>query len=294
MNNSIVPCLWFDDNAEDAVNFYASLFENSKILSTRRYGKEGFEIHQRPDGSVMTMNFELSGQKFLALNGGPIFKFSEAVSLFVYCESNERIETLYKQLSDGGSVLMPLGKYDWSEKYAWVKDKFGLSWQLDIDKINSPQKILPSFLFTNEKSARVKEAADCFTNIFPNSKTIMEMPVEPSGEVLLFAQFSLNGYLFNAMTGGEEKHQFDFNEAISFIVNCETQEEIDNYWARLSAGGEEGPCGWLKDKFGISWQIVPTILDKLLSDPSKASKATAAFLKMQKFDIAALIEAAQS
>lgn len=146
----ITPCLWFDHQAEQAVNFYISIFKNSKIDHISRYGKEGFEIHGQKEGTVMTVRFTLDGQPFSALNGGPLFQF---------------------------------------------------------------------------------------------------------------------------------------NEAISFQVHCDTQEEIDYYWDKLTAGGEEVQCGWLKDQFGVSWQIVPTVLEKLLDDPSKAERVTKVFLQMKKFDI---------
>jgi predicted 3-demethylubiquinone-9 3-methyltransferase (glyoxalase superfamily) len=153
-NQTIVPFLWFDNQAEEAANFYTSIFKNSKIENISRYGKEGFEIHKRPAGSVMTVSFQLDGQHFTALNGGPLFKF---------------------------------------------------------------------------------------------------------------------------------------NEAISFQISCETQEDVDHYWSKLTGGGgEEGPCGWCKDKYGVSWQVVPTILSKLLSDPEKSARVTKAFLQMKKFDIEAL------
>jgi len=149
--NKITPCLWFDDNAEEAVNFYVSIFKNSKILSVARYGEAG----PRPEGMVMTMTFQLDGQEFMALNGGPEFKFTEA---------------------------------------------------------------------------------------------------------------------------------------ISFYVNCKTQAEVDELWEKLSAGGEEVQCGWLKDKFGLSWQIVPAILGELLGDKDagKAARVMQAMLQMKKIDIAGL------
>jgi len=151
---NITPCLWFDNQAEEAAKFYTSVFENSRIDSIQRYGNEGFDIHGQQEGSVMTVSFYLNGQPFTALNGGPIFRFSEAISFQVFCES---------------------------------------------------------------------------------------------------------------------------------------QEEVDYYWNRLSEDGEEGQCGWLKDKFGLSWQIVPSILPELLKDPHKAGRVTAAFLKMKKFDIKSLL-----
>jgi predicted 3-demethylubiquinone-9 3-methyltransferase (glyoxalase superfamily) len=156
MTNKITPCLWFDNQAEEAAIFYTSVFKKSKIDNINRYGKEGFEIHGIKEGTVMTVSFRINGQPFLALNGGPLFKF---------------------------------------------------------------------------------------------------------------------------------------NESISFQHFCETQEEIDHYWNKLTEGGEEGQCGWLKDKFGVSWQIIPTMLSRLLSDPTRSDRVTKAFLQMKKFDIEKLIQA---
>ncbi len=146
----IIPCLWFDNQAEEAVNFYTSVFKNSKIDSISRYGKEGFEVHGMKEGTALTVAFQINGQTFTALNGGPVFKF---------------------------------------------------------------------------------------------------------------------------------------NEAISFQVFCDTQEEIDHYWIKLTDGGNEGNCGWLKDKYGVSWQIIPSILPQLMSNSEKSGKVMNAFLKMKKFDI---------
>jgi predicted 3-demethylubiquinone-9 3-methyltransferase (glyoxalase superfamily) len=291
----ITPFLWFNDIAEEAVNFYTSIFANSKIGAIARYDDTG-AASGRPKDSVMTAAFQLIGQEFIAINGGPHFKFNESISLFVYCESDERTETIYNKLIDSGSVLMPLGKYDWSPKYAWVKDKFGLSWQLTVEKINSLQKILPSLLFVNEKFARVKEAVNHYINIFPDSKIIFEVP-NPKienipEESLALAQFSLAGNLFNALSG-RGQHNFDFNEAISFVVNCETQKEIDHYWQKLSAVPPAETCGWLEDKYGVSWQVVPTILSKLLTDKDakKSQSVMKVLLQMKKINIAELEKA---
>jgi predicted 3-demethylubiquinone-9 3-methyltransferase (glyoxalase superfamily) len=122
---------------------------------------------------------------------------------------------------------------------------------------------------------QAKAAADFYCSIFKNSKIIADTP--------MVVNFELNGKRFMGLNGGPE---FKFNEAISFVVDCETQEEIDHYWNNLIAGGgSESSCGWLKDKFGVSWQIVPTILGKLMSDPEKGQRVVQAFLKMKKFDI---------
>jgi predicted 3-demethylubiquinone-9 3-methyltransferase (glyoxalase superfamily) len=157
MTHQIIPCLWFDNKAEEAVNFYVSVFRNSKIENISRYGKEGFEIHGQPEGTVLTVDFEIYGQRFTALNGGPMFKFTEA---------------------------------------------------------------------------------------------------------------------------------------ISFQVFCDTQQEIDHYWNKLTEnGGEESYCGWLKDKYGISWQIVPAVLTDLMKDPEKSGRVTKTFLLMKKFDIEKILNA---
>ena len=118
----ISPCLWFDDNAEDAVNFYASIFKDSKIGNVTRYGKEGYEIHKKKEGSVMTINFEIEGQNFLALNGGPIFRFNEAISFQVYCDTQEEIDYYWNKLTEGGDKN--------AQVCGWLKDKFGVSWQV--------------------------------------------------------------------------------------------------------------------------------------------------------------------
>jgi len=288
-NTKIVPHLWFDREAVEAVNFYTSVFQNSSLL-------DHSVISGTPSGDVDIITFQLSGQKFMAINAGPTFKLNESISFFVYCGSEKEIDRLCESLSEGGSVIFPLAKYDWSPKYAWVKDKFGLSWQLDIEDINSPQKILPSLLFVNEKSAMVKQAIGYYKSVFPDTKVIMETPWHPEANKpdgsLLFAQFRLAGYLFNAMSSNQH-HDYDFNEALSFMVYCDTQEEVDYFWIKLSEGGEEQPCGWVKDRFGVSWQVVPLGLDKMMAtkDKEKLDRVTQVMLQMMKLDIKELEKA---
>jgi predicted 3-demethylubiquinone-9 3-methyltransferase (glyoxalase superfamily) len=288
----IIPFLWFDTEAEEAADFYISIFDNSKKLNISKYDESSAKATGMKAGSAFVVSFQLEGQNFTAMNAGPHFKINESISLFAYCESNEKIEKVYNKLSKGGKVLFPIGKYDWSQRYAWVVDKFGLSWQLDVEKINNEQKILPALLFVNEQAQRVKEAAIFYCSVFPNSKIIMEHPHDksvgmPEG-TLLFAQFKLSEYLFNAMSGGNLKHKFNFNEAFSLLVDCKDQKEVDYYWNQLTSdGGQESMCGWLKDKFGVSWQIVPAVLMEMLNDknPAKAQKAMHAMLQMRKIII---------
>ena len=118
----ISPCFWFDDQGEEAAKFYTSIFKDSKIGDVTRYGKEGYEIHGREEGTVMTVEFEIEGQKFLALNGGPIFKFNEAISFQVYCEMQEEVDYYWEKLSEGGDEK--------AQQCGWLKDKYGVSWQI--------------------------------------------------------------------------------------------------------------------------------------------------------------------
>lgn len=295
MKNQITTCLWFDNQAETAAKFYTSLFEDSKIGPISRYGKEGFEVHGQTEGTAMTVAFQIGGQSFTALNGGPYFKINPSISFYVVCETEKEIDLLWEQLSEGGTLLMPLEKYDWSEKYGWLNDRFGLSWQISLGKFSDTgRKFSPAFLFMGPKHTLAEEAVHFYTSVFPDSgiKGILKYAAgenETEGTVK-HAQFQLQNQTFMIM-GNSMTPEFDFNEAISFQVSCDTQDEIDYYWNKLSEGGSEGQCGWLKDKYGVSWQIIPSILDELINNPEKAGNVTRAFLQMKKFDIAKLLQA---
>ena len=291
--------LWFDDQAEEAAKFYTTVFSQSKINDVLRYGKEGFEFHRRPENSVMLVEFELAGENFVAINGGPIFKFNPGISYFVVCETMEETDRTWNQLAEGGRILMPYQKYDWSEKYGWLSDRYGLSWQISYGKISDVgQKIAPSLLFVGEQCGRAHEAIDFYTSIFEDATVqgIVRQPAggtEPEGNVA-HAQFTLAGQTIMIMESADPGHKFKFNEATSIIVNCETQEEIDYYYDSLLAdGGKESQCGWLQDKFGVSWQIDSVELGRMLKDKDKekVGRVTNAFMRMKKFNVAQLREA---
>ncbi len=295
MNKSqqkIIPHLWFNHQAEEAVDFYTSLFENSKTGDITRYAEAGQEIHGQEAGAVMTIEFELSGQKFIALNGGPHFKFTPAISFYVTCETEDEVDELWQKLSEGGNSMMPLDKYDWSEKYGWVQDRYGLTWQISLGNLDDVhgQKIVPSLMFVS-KEGQAEEAVNQYTSMFDDSKITGVLHYgpdenQPEGSVM-HAQFRLNnGEVFMAMDSSPEHADFTFNEAVSLLIQCEDQEEIDHFWS-LSAVPEAEQCGWLKDKFGVSWQVAPAQLSEMLNDPDseKVKEVTQAFLQMKKFDI---------
>ncbi len=242
----------------------------------------------------MTVEFQLAGQKFIALNGGPEYHFTPAISFFVSCDTGAEIDTLWEHLSDGGEILMPLDRYPFSEKFGWLNDKYGVSWQLILG--GPAQKITPFLMFVGEQNGKAEEAIEFYRSLFDNSSLIhVERYDEnqPGTEgTVSHASFSLAGQGFMAMDSNLE-HDFTFTEAISFFVDCETQAEVDALWEKFTAGGEEGPCGWLKDRFGVSWQIIPKALMEMLSDedPEKAERVTQAMLQMKKIDVEGLRKA---
>ena len=291
----ITPFLWFDNEAEEAVNFYTTLFNKSKIKIVTRYGEEGAKASGREKGTVMTVSFQIEGQEFTAINGGPVFKITPTISFFINCDSPEEIDRLWAKLSDGGEIFMELNKYPFSEKYGWVKDKFGVSWQLILP--GREQKIAPCLMFTGEQHKKAEEAIRFYTSVFENSD-ILQLERYKAGQgpegAVVHAKFTLGGQEFIAMDS-HTPLPYNFNPAISFVVNCQTQEEVDYYWEKLTEDADEGAqqCGWLADKYGVSWQVVPSTLGKLLSDPdvTKSGKVMQAMLQMKKIDIKTLQKA---
>ncbi len=288
----IAPFLWFDHQAEEAARLYTGLFDRSRITATSRYGDAG----PGAKGSVMTTSFELEGLPFTALNGGPVYSFTPAISLFVSCAAEAQVDALWRELSTGGSVFMELAKYPFSPKFGWLSDRYGLSWQINLVP-DRPGKITPFFLVVGKQAGRAEQAMKSWTSRFPGSSIaqVERFPAgmpEPEGNVM-HGRFSLAGQEFMAMDS-VQKHAFTFTPAVSFCINCDDQAEVDRYWDSLTAdGGKPGPCGWLEDAYGVSWQVVPTVLHKLIGDkdPVKAKRATEAMLKMGKLDIARLQEA---
>ena len=296
MTQKIIPNLWLDGRAEEAATFYTSLFDGSRITNVMRFHEVGSEIHGQAPGSVSTVDFEIAGFRMVALNGGPLFTITPAVSLFVTCERRDEIDELWQRLAENGTVMMPLDAYDWSDRYGWLQDRFGMTWQLSLGNIDDVgQKIAPSFLFVGDQFGRAEEAVELYTSVFPGSEVVGVLRYgagEPGREgTVKHAQFSLAGDVFMAMDGPGE-HAFGFSPGVSLIVRCRSQQEIDHFWEKLSEGGDPQAqqCGWLADRFGVSWQIVPERLYEMLQDPDaeRVGRVTASFLGMKKMDIAEL------
>jgi predicted 3-demethylubiquinone-9 3-methyltransferase (glyoxalase superfamily) len=299
ITQKIIPNLWFDRQAEEAANHYASIFGNSRVGRIVRAGQAGFEIHGLPEGTVMTVEFEVEGLKFVGINGGPLFKFNPSVSFLVACRTKEEVEALWNKLAAGGTDLMELGEYPFSEKYGWTQDKYGISWQvMAMGDRPITRKIIPTLMFVGRQNGNAEAAIHFYASIFRDAKIGAILRRGPGEEpfregTVTHASFTLEGQDFAAMDSGYE-HDFAFNEAISFMISCGSQPEIDYYWNKLIAGGgQEGMCGWLKDKYGVSWQVTPGALEEMLRDPDakKVERVTNAFLKMKKFDLAELKKA---
>ena len=293
----ITSHLWFDKEAKEAAEFYTSVFSikggsnggnGSRVKSTTT-------LHNTPSGTVDIVTLELLGQQFTLISAGPFFKFNPSISFLVACKTKDEVDTLWKKLAEGGTPLMELAEYPFSEKYGWTQDRYGLSWQvMFMGAREIKQKIIPTLMFVGDICGKAEEAINSYASVFHNAKVgdIVRYGrgEEPDKEgTVRHASFKLEELQFAAMDSARG-HNFTFNEAISFVVHCDTQQEIDYYWEKLSAVRAAEQCGWLKDRYGLSWQIVPTVMDEMLKgkDEKKIARVTEAFLKMKKFDIEAL------
>lgn len=287
----IVPHLWYDKEAKEAALFYVSLFENSRLGDVK-------VIKNTPSGDSEIVSFELAGQQFMAISAGPYFKYNPSISLMVTCSTADDVDRIWNALSEGGTELMALGEYPFSKRYAWIQDRYGLSWQLMLAEDGQEvQKITPNLLFSDGVCGKAEEAIRYYAEIFENSEIGLisrygEGEAASSKAKVNYAAFELDGVAFSAMDNGYDV-DYTFNEAFSLIVKCRDQKEIDYFWERLSAVPEAEQCGWLKDKFGLSWQIVPSNMEEILFGGSEdqVKRVTEAFLKMKKFDLEALEKA---
>jgi predicted 3-demethylubiquinone-9 3-methyltransferase (glyoxalase superfamily) len=289
----IVPCIWLDDQAERAAAFYARTFPGGRVTATSRYPESAENPGGRPRGSVLTVEVELAGQPFTLLNGGPLFMPNPSVSFFVHVDGPAEADRLFAPLAEGGEVLMPLGAYPWSARYGWVKDRFGASWQvLAGRRPASGATIAPCLMFAGPQHGRAEEAMRAWTAVFPDSRIVdvaRYAPGEGPEGTVKHGRFVLAGQDLVAMDS-HVAHGITFNEALSLQVMCDDQSTLDRYWEALGAGGSHGPCGWLEDRFGLSWQVVPARLLAWLmgGDAAARDRAFAAMLEMGKLDIAAL------
>jgi predicted 3-demethylubiquinone-9 3-methyltransferase (glyoxalase superfamily) len=289
----IVPHLWFDTQAWEAADFYLSVFPQSKDLGR-------YIIEDTPSGDAQSVTLELYEQKFMLISAGPYFTINPSVSFLIACSSKEEVDALWNRLIDGGEAMMALDRYPFSDHYGWVVDKFGVSWQIMwMGDMPYTQKITPTLMFVGENAGKCEAAINEYVALFHHAKInglerYGEGMAPNHPEMIKHIAFDLENVSFAAMDSAYE-HLFEFNEAVSFVVYCDTQEEIDYYWNKLSFVPESEQCGWLKDKYGFSWQIVPTLMEDVMNNgnPDQIKRVTEAFLQMKKFNVADLLMAYQ-
>jgi predicted 3-demethylubiquinone-9 3-methyltransferase (glyoxalase superfamily) len=294
----ITTHLWFDKQAREAAEWYCSVIPGSKVGSVTN-------LKGTPSGDAHVVSFELAGTPFMAISAGPLFRFNPSVSFQLRCGAKKEVDAIWERLSPGGNVMMPLDSYAFSERFGWVQDRYGVSWQIMYEEGVAGPKLAPFLMFVGAVCGKAEEAIRFYESVFHGAPGAPKGDAEAQilsrygkGEApdregtVRYARFSLAGREFAAMDSAHE-HQFQFNEAISFLVPCDTQQEIDYFWEKLSSVPKAEQCGWLKDRYGVSWQVAPAVLGQLLSgDPERAGRVTKAFLQMKKFDIAALEKAA--
>ncbi|QQL50516.1 VOC family protein [Mucilaginibacter ginkgonis] len=294
----IKPHLWFNNQAKEAAEFYVSLLPNSAISFVSK-------IANTPNGDCDIVEFTLAGQPLMAISAGPHFKFTPAISLMVNFDpsreagSSAQIDEMWNKLLDGGSVLMPLDSYPFSERYGWIADKYGLNWQLILSRPEGEPRpvIVPSLLFTGDVAGKALEAIDFYCSIFKGGHrgNIAPRPEDVGPDkagTLMYGDFNINDTWIAAMDSAHP-HGFVFNEALSFLVECDTQEEIDYYFNALSNDPKAEQCGWLKDKYGVSWQITASMMTDVFKNGTQEQidRVTKAFMPMKKIDAATLEKA---
>lgn len=276
------------------MQFYSDAFSEVKIHTEDKYLTD--TPSKKPVGSTMTVLFSIYDFTILALNGGGMFTPNPSLSFMVHCTEQSEVDHLWHALHVGGKVLMELGSYDFSERYCWIEDKYGVSWQIMHTNTPPKEKITPCLLFVNKVFGKAKEAMDTYVRIFGEESSINFMtsygekdPEHP--EAVLFADYSLWGQTFVAMDSSYP-HEFNFSEGVSFVITCKDQSEIDYFYDNLSHHPDAEMCGWLKDKYGVSWQLVTKDVETMLSGPH-GKEVMATLMKMKRINVEDLKKAAQ-
>lgn len=277
MSKSIYPCITISGRIVEAAEYYKTVFGNAEIRQSNEF----------------VIIISIDGQKLMLLNTGPETKPNPSISFMMGTENEELTKARFAKLSVNGKILMPLDSYAWSSCYAWVEDQFGINWQLYTGQTaDSSQPIAPALMFTGIQAGKAAEAISYYTSLFPGSSVESILNYDESdGEdssYVKHGRFKLKDFRLIAMDSSYD-HGFNFNDAVSLVVECDSQQEIDLYWEALALnGGKEIECGWLVDKYGLSWQIIPGRLSSLLAEPERAGRVMQKLLTMKKLVIADL------
>ncbi|RRJ87880.1 VOC family protein [Gulosibacter macacae] len=289
----ITPNIWCQGNAEEVADFYVATFPNAQRTGGSNYPTEGLlDFQQDFAGKALTVDLAIDGYALTLINAGNEFRPTPAISFIVNFDPSAMtdaagaLDAIWARLSDGGEVRMPLQEYPFSKRYGWVEDRYGVNWQLMLTNPEGEPRpfLIPSLLFTGAE-LRAREAIERYTSLFRDSHLGNVLPYGEAGgaelaEGIMFSEFTLGGQWFTAMDGGSD-HEFTFGEGLSLSVACADQAEIDRYWDALSHVPEAAVCGWCKDEFGVSWQIVPANMEELMAKPGAYEK----MMQMSKIEI---------
>lgn len=281
MSHKFVSCFWLNGNVKEATEFYLAAFDQTSQGKTDYFVDD---LHGEI-GDILTVSLTLANHKFVLLNGGPEFKPTPAISYMVTCSTEADLKELWNKLSENGTILMDIQELPGVGLFGWVNDPFGFSWQLQVQE--GPQTITPCFLFANNNYGKGKEAIDFWLATFKQGQELFREPDEQGN--IKIASFQLYDQTFYLMES-DIPHAFSFSLANSFCIYCENQAEIDSLWDTVTKEGEEYPCGWMVDKFGVAWQTVTEELDEWLSSDkgNKAKQTMLALYEMKKIDLATL------
>lgn len=289
MQRDITAFLWFASEGPQAAERYISIMPRARLTRSQLHDETTAKASGVAVGTPPTLALEIAGRPIVLLNGGPEIEHTPATSLFVTFSSRDSLKRAWDALIDDGAALMQLDVYPFSELYGWLSDRWGVSWQLMLGDDDS---IAPALMFTGENAGKAEQAIGFYGTLFDERTEILARYEADEADTtgwIKHARFTLDGNPFVAMDSGHE-HGFTFTQAMSFAVSCADQAEIDRFWDGLSKGGEPGQCGWLEDRYGVSWQIVPDRFTQLMAQgpAENVERMMRAMMPMRKLIIADL------
>lgn len=289
MSQKIIPNIWFDQNADEAGKFYAGILPDTTATVGARYPDEMAEWQADFAGKTLTVDVDVNGYQLTLINAGSEFRPNPSVSFMLNFDptrfgddrdaARASLDAVWAGLAAGGEVRMELGEYPFSPRYGWVEDRYGVNWQLILTSPEGEPRpfLIPQLMFTESVDGKAREAAQFYCSLFPDagvgyiavhpSQSAQEAPsAHAAPGTIMFGEFRLADQWFSMMDGGPA-HDFTFDCGVSFEVRVADQEELDRYWDALTAVPEAEVCGWLADKYGVSWQIVPENMGALMERP---------------------------
>ncbi|MGO1399357.1 MAG: VOC family protein [Brevibacterium yomogidense] len=301
----IVPNIWHDRTAVEASAFYTSAFREARETARSHYPTEGLQDFQKSfAGEVVTIDLEIHGRPLALINADDTFRPNPSAGFMLHFspqiadDPHAYLDEVHDRLAVGATTLMPLDEYPFSARYAWIEDRYGVSWQLFLTEQDAPARpfLVPALMFCGTAQNRAAEAVAAYTSLYPGSEvgTVATYP-EQTGPAAagstMYSDFRLGpgsddpraDEWLTAMDSGVEQ-PFTFTEGFSLMVRADGQDDLDRLWSVLSTDPSAEQCGWCRDEFGVSWQVVPRDLEDLMARPG----AYARLMEMKKIDIAAL------